>query len=163
MPSRCSLRVPSFSGLRAASVASSNAKKRNCKTDTTHEIALRRAAWRLGLRYRKNARAVLGVPDLIFSRQRVAVFCDGDFWHGRKWKRLNSRLLNGTNASYWAPKILSNIERDRRVTRTLRRQGWTVLRFWESEIKKDPDAVAIHIRDAVATRARSQASEAISI
>jgi len=149
--------------LRRASVASSNAKKRNRKTETAHEIALRSAAWRLGLRYRKNARTVLGVPDLVFPRQRVAVFCDGDFWHGRKWTRLSSQLLTGTNAAYWSAKISSNIERDRRVTRTLRRQGWTVLRFWESEIKKKPEAIAAHIRDAVVARARSQDSKAVPV
>jgi len=149
--------------LRPASAASSNAKKRNRKTDTAHEVALRKSVWRLGLRYRKNARTVLGVPDLVFPRQRVAVFCDGDFWHGRKWKRLSSQLVNGANASYWCAKILSNIQRDRRVTRTLRREGWTVLRFWESEIKKKPDAVAAHIRDVVAARAQSQVSKAVPV
>jgi DNA mismatch endonuclease (patch repair protein) len=106
---------------------------------------------------------VLGVPDLVFPRQRVAVFCDGDFWHGRRWKRLNCQLLTGTNAPYWSAKISSNIERDRRVTRTLRRQGWTVLRYWESDIKKKPDAIAAHIRDAVAARARSQDTKGVPV
>jgi DNA mismatch endonuclease (patch repair protein) len=163
MPRRCSLRAPSFAGLRPASVASSNAKKRNRKTETAHEIALRKSAWQLGLRYRKNVRTVLGVPDLVFPRQRVAVFCDGDFWHGHKWKHLSSRLLAGTNAPYWSAKISSNIERDRRITRALRRQGWTVLRFWESEIKKKPDVIAVQVRDAVSARARSQHSKGLPV
>src|ERR1700729_2873440 len=93
--------APCFKGLSPASPASSRAKKMNRSTDTEHERLLRRLLWRQGLRYRKNVRALPGKPDIVFSAARIAVFCDGDFWHGRDWHRLSRKLRTGTNASYW--------------------------------------------------------------
>jgi G:T-mismatch repair DNA endonuclease (very short patch repair protein) len=65
-------------------------------------------------------------PDIVFAGQRIAIFCDGDFWHGRQWVKRRRRLERGSNASYWVAKIRRNIERDRQINRTLRRRGWTV-------------------------------------
>jgi DNA mismatch endonuclease (patch repair protein) len=131
-------RAPSFAGLSPASPATSHAKKMNRSSDTAHERTLRALLWRRGLRYRKNVKALPGKPDIVFSAARVAVFCDGDFWHGREWQRLSRKLRTGTNASYWIPKIKANRNRDRRNDRLLTREGWTVIRLWETDIRSKP-------------------------
>jgi DNA mismatch endonuclease, patch repair protein len=131
--------TPSFTGLSAASLASSHAKKMNRNCDTAHERRLRALLWRRGLRYRKNVRLLPGKPDIVFSTARVAIFCDGDFWHGRDWKQLSRKLRAGTNASYWIAKIKANRSRDRRNARLLEREGWAVIRIWETDIHNDPE------------------------
>jgi len=104
------------------------------------------------LRYRKNVKTLPGKPDIVFGRARVAVFCDGDFWHGRNWKELKSKLRQGTNAEYWLAKIESNIERDRLNTALLEADGWSVLRLWETDIKRDPQAAAESVKKVVIER-----------
>lgn len=79
---------------------------------------------------------------MVFPGAKVAVFCDGDFWHGRRWERLRKKLARGHNAAYWEAKILANRRRDRRNTRQLRKAGWTVVRLWETDVHKDPVAAA---------------------
>ncbi len=140
---------PSFVTFTAASDASSRCKSRNRSRDTWHEQLLRRTLWRIGLRYRKNVSDLPGKPDIVFPGFRIAVFCDGDFWHGRCWSRLETKLRQGTNGSYWRAKILSNIERDRKNTQILRSQGWRVLRFWETDILANPDRIAGQIRRTI--------------
>ena len=144
--------VPSYQGLQPASEAASRVKRRNRKKDTAHEVLLRRALWRMGLRYRKHVARLPGNPDLVFFRARLVVFCDGDFWHGRNWEQLRLQLEQRHNAAYWLAKIGSNRARDRRNTASLEGQGWTVLRCWETDVKKDPDATARTIAGAVRTR-----------
>jgi DNA mismatch endonuclease (patch repair protein) len=141
--------TPSFAGLSAASPASSHAKKMNRSSDTAHEQILRALLWGRGLRYRKNTRALPGKPDIVFPAARVAVFCDGDFWHGRNWRLLSKKLHTGANASYWIAKITANRNRDRRNDRLLTREGWTVVRFWETDIHKDPGHAAQTIEELV--------------
>jgi DNA mismatch endonuclease, patch repair protein len=141
--------APSFGGLSAASSASSYAKKMTPSSDTAHEHALRVSLWKRGLRYRKNVRTLPGKPDIVFPRERVAVFCDGDFWHGRHWRRLSSKLQVGANASYWTQKIKTNRSRDRRVVRLLRKKGWTVIRIWETDIRQDPERAAAIVESLV--------------
>jgi DNA mismatch endonuclease (patch repair protein) len=145
-------RNPSYKGFRPASEAASRVKRANRKKDTAHEVLLRRAVWQLGLRYRKHVSGLPGNPDLVFRRARVLVFCDGDFWHGRRWKQLQAQLEKRHNAAYWLAKIARNRERDRQNTARLKAAGWLVLRFWETDIKKDPAAAARKIRDAVTAR-----------
>jgi DNA (cytosine-5)-methyltransferase 1 len=150
----CSMaKTPSFKGLSPASESASRSKRRNKRRDTLHEILLRRELWRSGLRFRKNVEGIPGQPDIVFSKARIIVFCDGDFWHGRDWLRLKGKLNGGTNSKYWRAKIESNILRDRRNTAVLKKQGWTVMRLWESEIKRDPFAVAARVRQKVHGRA----------
>ena len=84
--------VPSFIGCEPASRESSNAKSKNRRIDTHHELTLRRELWRMGLRYRKHATTLPGKPDIVFVRARVVVFCDGDFWHGRNWESCKEKL-----------------------------------------------------------------------
>lgn len=108
--------------------------------DTKPELRLRKELWRRGLRYRANVRTLPGVPDIVFSRVKLAVFCDGDFWHGFNWtlrgyKSLEDELSH--YSEYWASKIRKNVSRDATVNQNLIKMGWTVLRIRESEIKKD--------------------------
>lgn len=143
---------PSFRGLHAASLVSSRTKKANRNKDTSHELVLRRELWRLGLRYRKHAKHLPGKPDIFFADARVAVFCDGDFWHGRSWPRLKQKLRDGSNADYWIKKIASNIKRDNLITKALKSLGLCVLRVWETDIQKNQKSVAHKIALCVKKR-----------
>lgn len=145
-------KAPSFVGLTAASAASSLVKQKNRAKDTQHEIVLRRELFRLGLRFRKNVGSLPGKPDVVFAGPHVAVFCDGDFWHGRHWNRLRRKLAQGHNASYWEAKIQANIQRDRRNTRVLKNAGWLVIRLWETDVRKDPIAAARKIASVLTGR-----------
>ena len=141
--------APSFRGLSAASEASSYAKKMNRSSDTAHEHLLRVLLWRRGLRYRKNVKTLPGKPDIVFSRERVAIFCDGDFWHGRNWERLSRKLRAGSNPTYWTQKIKANRRRDRQASRLLESEGWTVMRIWETDIHHYPERAVRAIEDLV--------------
>jgi DNA mismatch endonuclease (patch repair protein) len=114
----------------------------NRKTDRQPEVLLRKALWRVGLRYRKNVSGLPGRPDIVFTIAKVAVFCDGDFWHGRNWAKLRARLEQRHNAVYWVAKIARNRERDREQNKALRAAGWRVVRVWETEIRRSPAEVA---------------------
>lgn len=100
--------------------------------NTKVEWMLRHALWRAGLRYSLHYK-IKGSPDVVFPSQRVAVFIDGDFWHGYDWKRLKPKLKN----QFWIDKITRNMERDKEVDKELARQGWKVVRIWEHDIRKD--------------------------
>ncbi len=116
---------------------------------TRIERLLGKALWAEGLRYRKNNPKVLGKPDFTFRRQRVAVFCDSEFWHGKDWKKNKTRFKS--NLDYWIPKIEGNIRRDREVTRRLKAEGWTVLRFWTKDVDRDTDYCVSRVIEAVST------------
>ncbi|WP_373508152.1 DNA mismatch endonuclease Vsr [Thiocapsa sp.] len=134
--------APSFAGRKPASAIASRTKQRNRKVGTKAEIALRRALWGRGLRYRVHQKDLPGCPDLVFRRRRVVVFVDGDFWHGRDWEVRKERLRSGHNAPYWLAKISYNRERDLRNNTLLSELGWRVVRLWETEVLKDPDGAA---------------------
>lgn len=102
--------------------------------DTSIEIALRKALWHQGVRYRKNYKVCDCRPDIVIVKYRIAIFCDGDFWHGNK----NHKIIKN-NKEYWQEKIKRNVERDLENTITLRDDGWSVMRFWESEIRNHLD------------------------
>jgi len=123
-------------------------------TDTLGEKLLRSVLWKLGFRFRKNVRSLPGKPDVVFQRERVAVFCDGDFWHGRNWQKDRRRLAAGPNAPYWVAKIKANRERDKRYNKELKKDGWSILRFWESDVRADPIRVAQEIAEAVISKRR---------
>jgi DNA mismatch endonuclease (patch repair protein) len=151
------MKVPRFTG-SASSERASRVKQRTPGRDTIPEVLLRRALWACGLRYRKDLRSLSGRPDIVFTRARVVVFCDGDFWHGKDWPTRKRKLLRGSNGTYWIAKIESNIRRDRRTTLTLRAEGWVVLRFWESAIKSDVALIAaLVVRTVRQHRARAAA------
>lgn len=141
----------SYLGRKPASKRASQAAKGSSKkTDTKPELILCRALWSAGLRYRKNPPDLPGKPDVVFIRAKVAVFCDGDFWHGRNWEARQEKLSRGHNAEYWLAKIGRNMKRDADVAAALREAGWSVLRVWESDVKRDVDAVVAVVRDALA-------------
>ena len=127
-------KAPRFEEREPASRKASEVKRRNVQKDTKAELLLRRALWADGLRYRLHARDLPGRPDIVFRGLRIAVFVDGDFWHGRNWERRRSKLQQGSNADYWLAKIAYNIERDARNTQLLEQSGWTVVRLWETDI-----------------------------
>lgn len=142
--------APSFAGLRPATARASRAAVgSSIKLGTKCERLLRKALRELEIRYSLRSRQLPGRPDLVFRKARVVVFCDGDFWHGRKLGARLERLAAGHNASYWIAKIQANAARDRRNTRALRKLGWRVLRFWESEIVRAPERVADKVAKAV--------------
>ena len=103
----------------------------------------------MGLRYRVNVATLPGRPDIVFGRARLAVFCDGDFWHGRDFRKRIERLSTGHNAPYWVAKIRGNVERDQRNQALLESDGWTVLRFWETDILKDLGTVVMRIAASI--------------
>lgn len=150
-PSRSTFKSSaSYKGRRpASSRASAAARGSSKKTDTACERALRAALWAAGYRYRKNVSALPGQPDIVFPKARVAVFCDGDFWHGRDWESRRRKLKAGSNADYWLAKIQRNMERDRETTARLESQGWNVLRFWESEIRASTETIVESIGTAL--------------
>jgi DNA mismatch endonuclease Vsr len=119
------------------------------------ELALRSTLFRLGLRYRLHMKDLPGKPDIVFVGSRVAVFCDGDFWHGRDWFTDPRKRHFRIRSAYWTQKIEGNMVRDQKVTRELRRSGWLVIRVWNSDIKKDQSKVAVKIDRAVRKRHKS--------
>jgi DNA mismatch endonuclease, patch repair protein len=151
MPSTRSPRTGSrFAGLRAASPrASAAARGASRKRDTAPELILRRLLWARGLRYRIDAVDLPGRPDIVFRSARLAVFCDGDFWHGRDLANRVRKLSGGHNAPYWVAKIVGNVARDRRTDRALASAAWRVLRFWESDIVRAPEQVVDMIVAAI--------------
>ena len=106
--------------------------------DTKAELLLRKALWHKGLRYRKNVKSLPGTPDIVFTKQKIAVFVDGDFWHARGHQDKPGEQV-ATNKDFWRKKLTDNVERDRFVNDALLEQGWLVLRFWESDVKKNLD------------------------
>jgi DNA mismatch endonuclease (patch repair protein) len=106
------------------------------------------------LRYRVAPSNLPGKPDVVFPGAKLAVFCDGDFWHGRNLDARLAKLASGHNAPYWVAKIQRNVERDRRHNATLNELGWCVLRLWETDILKAPTEAADKVR-----RALTEASE----
>lgn len=108
--------------------------------DTHPELVLRRALYKKGLRYYKNYSGLIGHPDIFFKRAKICVFIDGDFWHGHFFSKQKEQIK--TNRSYWIPKIEKNIQRDQEETLELEKEGYTVIRVWEDEIKKDLPRIA---------------------
>ena len=144
---------PSFRGLLPASAMSSRvASASSAKRDTKPELLLRRALRGSGVRYKVDVGSLPGRPDLAIPAVRLAVFCDGDFWHGRSLRSRLGKLKRGHNASYWVSKIRSNVQRDRRVEHLLREAGWTCLRLWETDVRADPQKAAAVVLGAIARR-----------
>jgi DNA mismatch endonuclease (patch repair protein) len=149
---------PSFKGRCAASEASSRAMRGNRARNTRPEILLRKALDSLDLTYRTHDASLPGCPDFVFARARLAVFCDGDFWHGRHWPRLREQLARRANPDYWIAKIATNRARDRRHRRALRAAGWMVFRVWETDVSKSAEALVERILRAARSRNEAVAS-----
>lgn len=114
------------------------------------ETALAKALWHRGYRYRRNSPDVLGKPDIVFISKKIAIFVDGEFWHGYNWEEKKQRVM--ANRDYWIPKIEKNILRDRFVNAQLCLHGWKVFRFWEKEVKTKLDECVDMITDELEKR-----------
>lgn len=99
------------------------------------EVALAKALWAQGIRYRKNYRKLPGSPDIAITKAKVAIFVDGEFWHGEDWENRKNKLKS--NREYWIEKIEENIARDKRNDSALLDMGWIPIHFWEKEVKKN--------------------------
>ena len=115
--------------------------------DSQIEQLLRKELWSRGIRYRKNVNRIYGKPDIVFIGKKVAVFCDSEFWHGYNWEERKKDFKS--HQEFWIPKIERNMERDAEVTTKLESEGWTVIRFWGNEIKKNTAQCADIIEKAV--------------
>jgi len=115
--------------------------------NTKPELRLRKALWLLGYRYRINVKKLPGKPDIVFSKYRLAIFIDGEFWHGFNWSDKKEKIK--TNRGFWIPKIERNIQRDNKNNELLINEGWHILRFWESQIEKDIEGCINQILDHI--------------
>lgn len=117
--------------------------------DTKIELVLRKALWEKGYHYRKNYNELPGKPDIVLTKYRLAIFCDGEFFHGKDWEILKPRLQKSNNSEFWISKISRNKERDDEINKKLLFMGWTVIRFWGDEIKKNADECVKVIEEAI--------------
>ena len=113
----------------------SNTMRKIKSKNTKPEIILRKYLWQHGIRYRLQNTDIPGSPDIVIRRIKVAIFVDGEFWHGHNWEIKKHKIVN--NRDYWIPKIEKNIERDKKINQILTQSGWVVIRFWEKEILSD--------------------------
>ena len=107
--------------------------------NTKIEVALRKALWSKGYRFRKNYKELPGKPDIALTKHKIAIFCDSEFFHGKDWDSLKEKLKKGKNPDYWISKIERNRERDKEKDEMLQAKGWTVIHFWCKEILKNPE------------------------
>ncbi|MCL2355991.1 MAG: very short patch repair endonuclease [Defluviitaleaceae bacterium] len=118
--------------------------------DSQIETALRRELFRRGYRYRKNCTKIVGKPDIVFIKEKIAVFCDSEFWHGYDWENRKADIKS--RREFWIPKIERNMERDREVNEQLEAAGYIVLRYWGRRIKKESESVADEIERVILAR-----------
>lgn len=114
----------------------SKIRGKNTKAELLFRKALSAEVYPKGFRYRLHYKKIIGSPDIVFVKQKIAIFIDGDFWHGRGYGKKGGMKLR---KKFWRDKIETNIRRDRRVNRRLKKEGWKVLRIWESDMKKNPE------------------------
>jgi DNA mismatch endonuclease (patch repair protein) len=115
--------------------------------DTSIEVLLCKALWREGIRYRKNLKTLPGKPDIAITKYKIAIFCDGEFWHGKNWESKKNKIKG--NRDYWIPKIERNITRDNKNEKRLANMGWVVLRFWGNDIKKNLNGCVNEIKEVM--------------
>lgn len=101
-------------------------------SDTGIEVTLKSLLRKRKIRYLN--RRMAGSPDIVLRNYKIAIFCDGDFWHGRRFKSMLPKLNK-----YWKDKIRNNMKRDRKCNRILKSKGWRVLRFWGGDIERRPE------------------------
>lgn len=127
--------------------------------DTSIEVALRKALWKKGYRFRKNFKELPGSPDIVLTKHKIAVFCDSEFFHGKDWEELRTRLEKGKNPGYWVRRIERNMERDQEKDRMLRYEGWTVIHFWGRDILKDTEGCVKVIEETMFDLKMSETEE----
>jgi DNA mismatch endonuclease, patch repair protein len=129
--------VPRFceaNGFYTTPERSAQMKKIKSK-NTKPELKLRKVLWQLGYRYRINVKKLPGSPDIVISKYKLAIFIDGEFWHGYNWEEKKKTIK--TNKAFWIPKIERNIQRDQQNNDILMSQQWYVIRLWEHEIRNN--------------------------
>jgi DNA mismatch endonuclease, patch repair protein len=113
------------------------------------EVALRKALWHLGFRYKLQDRTLLGRPDIILPKYRAVIFVDGDFWHGRALleggEEALRQVIRGSRFEWWRDKLSRTIERDAQVTSRLQDDGWSVIRVWESDLITSFETTTKHV------------------
>ena len=103
--------------------------------NTSPELLLRKSLFRHGIRYRINYSKLAGKPDIVILKNKIAIFVDGEFWHGYKWSQ--KKLSIKSNRNFWIPKIERNIQRDNQNSLLLKKMGFKVFRFWQHEVEKN--------------------------
>ena len=103
--------------------------------NTKPELTFRKALYAAGYRYRIDYKKLIGKPDIALPKYKTVIFIDGEYWHGKNWEERKPKIK--TNRDFWIAKIERNIQRDQEVNQELKRLGYTVFRFWETQVKKD--------------------------
>lgn len=125
--------------------------------NTKPELAFRKALWDAGYRYRIDYKKLIGKPDIALRKYRTVIFIDGEFWHGYNWEERKDKIK--TNREFWIAKIERNIQRDKEVNKALDELGYTVFRFWETDVKKNLseclEQVLVHLEEVRAAFSQS--------
>lgn len=117
--------------------------------DTKIEVLLRKALWQKGYRYRKNYKELPGKPNIVLKKYKIAIFCEGEFFHGKDQEVLKPRLEKSNNSEFWINKISRNVEQDDEINKKLLFMGLTVIRFWGNDIKKHTDECVRVVEETV--------------
>ncbi|EGO2559050.1 TPA: very short patch repair endonuclease [Enterococcus faecalis] len=116
------------------------------------ETLLAKRIWHEGYRYFRNYKKLPGKPDIAITKYKIAIFVDGEFWHGYDWDNQKLKRIH-TNRDYWIPKIEKNMAKDKQVNEELRNMGWIVIRFWEKhEVLKNINECVLEVKEAIALR-----------
>ncbi len=124
----------------------SKIRSRNSKP----ELILRKALWSKNIRFRLHDKSLPGTPDIVIKKYKLAIFVDGEFWHGFDWKKNKERIKS--NRLFWIPKIERNMQKDIRVNKALRDLDYVVFRFWTQDILKNLPIVINQIELFLETR-----------
>ena len=137
--------------------------------DTAVELLLRKALREKGMRYRLCQAKLPGKPDIVLTSKKIAIFIDGDYWHGGQWYRRNLssleeqfRVSDSKKLEYWTKKIRKNMDRDADSTSALLSEGWQVIRFWESDIERNLEGCIQIIIDAANNNEQPASSTLLS-
>ena len=103
--------------------------------NTKPEMLFRKMLWKKGVRYRVNNKKLPGKPDISILKYKLAIFIDGEFWHGYNWNERKKTIKS--NRAFWIPKIERNMQRDKEVNKQLIEMDYMIFRFWEHEIKNE--------------------------
>jgi len=113
--------------------------------NTKPEKLLKKALWQAGVRYKTPKKPLFGKPDISLKKYKLVVFVDGSFWHGYDWD--NRKHAIKSNREFWIAKIERNIQRDLEVNDYYQSKGWTIMRFWDFEVKGELGACIKRILD----------------
>ena len=129
--------------------------------DTKAEVVLRKTLWARGYRYRKNYSMLPGKPDIVITKERICIFVDSEFFHGKdylkgyksnKYNSLKEQLEHSNNSGFWITKIERNMKRDEEVNVALHLLGWEVIRFWSKDVLADVEKCITIIENRRDTR-----------